>query len=130
MTKEALYLAATLAAGAYIAWSLVEFLSLRWYTSHHLTTRASYGSIWVAVFLIPALLVARARHAMLRGMRIHKSQPASVYPHTDPILGLDWLRLMKRALAANSVLETWHDVFRRTRANLLAPLHRQLDAHD
>lgn len=112
MAKEALYLAATLGTGAYIAWSLVEFLSLR-YSNHHLTAHASYCSPWLAVLLIPALLVARARHAMLRGMRIHKTQPAIVYPHSDPVLGLDWLRLMKASLATNSVLETWHGIFTR-----------------
>ncbi|PNY30022.1 Uncharacterized protein TCAP_00057, partial [Tolypocladium capitatum] len=113
MAKEAFYLAATLATGAYIAWSLAEFLSLR-YANHHHTAHASSSPPWLAVLLVPALLVARARHRMLRSMRIHKAQPAMVYPHSDPILGLDWLRLMMAALRTNSVLETWHAVFTRT----------------
>ncbi|EQL03481.1 cytochrome P450 52E2 [Ophiocordyceps sinensis CO18] len=47
-------------------------------------------------------------------MRIHKTQPAAVFPHRDPVLGLDWVRLVKAALRSDTLLETWHDLFTRS----------------
>ncbi|KAJ6446821.1 molybdenum cofactor synthesis protein 2B [Purpureocillium lavendulum] len=87
MPGEAAYLAAALGAGAYIVWVVVEVFARR----HH-------------VALTAASMAAFA----------HGTQPALVYPHTDLVLGVDWLRLMTGALRRNAVLETWHDLFTRT----------------
>ncbi|KAM4065338.1 cytochrome p450 [Hirsutella rhossiliensis] len=111
MARESLYLVLWLASGTCLAWSLAQTLSLR-IAGHALTPYAAYCSPpWLAVMLAAVVLVARERHRQLRKMRILKTQPAAVFPHRDPVLGLDWVRLMKAALRSDTLLETWHDLF-------------------
>lgn len=114
MARESLYLVLWLTAASYLAWSLAQALSLR-IAGRGLTPFAAYCSPpWLAAVLVPAVLVARERHRLLRKMRIHKTQPAAVFPHRDPVLGLDWVRLVKAALRSDTLLETWHDLFTRS----------------
>ncbi|GJN69283.1 hypothetical protein PLIIFM63780_000528 [Purpureocillium lilacinum] len=113
MPGEAAFLVAALGAGTYIAWVAVELLARH----HHLTSAsvAAYASPKLALLIaLPVFLAARRRYLHLRGMRLHGTLPALVYPHADPVLGIDWLRLMTGALRRNAVLETWHELFMRS----------------
>jgi len=113
MPGEAAFLVAALGAGTYIAWVAVELLARH----HHLTSAsvAAYASPKLALLIaLPVFVAARRRYLHLRGMRLHGTLPALVYPHADPVLGIDWLRLMTGALRRNAVLETWHELFMRS----------------
>ncbi|KAM4054363.1 cytochrome p450 [Hirsutella rhossiliensis] len=112
MAQEAVFLAVLLVTGAYLAWSLAESLSVRT-AGRALTPYAASCSspLWLAVLLVPVLLVSRERYSLLRKTRIHKTQPAPVFPHRDAVLGTDWVRLVKTSLQTNSLLETWHGLF-------------------
>ncbi|ODA83151.1 hypothetical protein RJ55_01661 [Drechmeria coniospora] len=111
MVKEAFYLVASLATGAYVAWTAVELVSLRYFGHDQTGLWGAYSSPWIAAIMMPVFLVLRSRHSYFRSMRVHKTLPANVYPHKDPILGMDLLWLGKSAIASNSILEMWDDMF-------------------
>lgn len=112
MAGEVLYLASTLLSGAYIAWSVGEYLSLH-YMKHQLTPYASLCPLWSALFVVPIFIFVRTRHFWLRGTRIHSCEPAMVYPHRDPVLGTDWLKDMTKITRANRLLEVWDGLYAR-----------------
>ncbi|PFH57824.1 hypothetical protein XA68_14531 [Ophiocordyceps unilateralis] len=65
---------------------------------------------------VAVLVVSHSQHRQLRQMRLRGASPAAVYPHRDPILGIDWVRLVLRALADDTVLEWWHQLFTQSAA--------------
>lgn len=110
VAAETASLAAALAAAATLLWAAAELLARA--RGH----AAALAAPWLALVLAAALAVlpaARARHTTLRGMRLHRARPAAVYPHRDPLLGSDWLRLMASAARRHCVLETWHALLAR-----------------
>lgn len=116
---EALYLGITVLAGGYSVWFFAERLWLH-STGAHLTY-APTDSAWLAVVAVPLFLYARRRHYWLRRMRIHNTEQALVYPHWDPILGIDLLLTVVKALKENRVLEYWDGLFQ-----TLGPTYWQL----
>ncbi|KAK4063479.1 uncharacterized protein Triagg1_9356 [Trichoderma aggressivum f. europaeum] len=93
-------------AGTYIAWSVLERISLV-AANQHLTPFSSYASLGVAIVLVPAFALLRRKHHHLRGTRVNGCKLARVYPHRDPILGLDILRISVKALKEYKLLELW-----------------------
>ncbi|KAL5086822.1 cytochrome P450 [Trichoderma sp. SZMC 28011] len=93
-------------AGTYIAWSVLERIVLV-AANEHLTPFASYASLGVAIVLVPVFALLRRNHHYLRGTRVNGCKPANVYPHRDPILGLDILRISVKALKEYKLLELW-----------------------
>lgn len=111
MASENASLAGTLLAGAYITWSVVERIAVR-VTDQYLTPYAAYCPLWAAIIAIPVFLFLRNKHHYLHGMRIHGCKPAPVYPHSDPIFGLDMVLRVAQAIKDHEVLELWDSFFR------------------
>ncbi|KAH7316614.1 cytochrome P450 [Stachybotrys elegans] len=44
-------------------------------------------------------------------MRIHNCQPAPSYPHSDPLLGIDWTMTLMRKAQANETLQWFHGLY-------------------
>lgn len=107
---ENLHLAVATVTGGYTAWFFVERFWLH-LTGGHLTSYAESGSAWIVAIALPLFLYARRQHYWLRNMRIHGTKQALVYPHRDPILGIDWLLDLSKALKANRLLEHWDTFF-------------------
>lgn len=95
--------------GTYIAWSVLERIALV-VTNQHLTVFSSYASLGAAVILIPVFALLRRHHHYLEGTRVNGCQVAKVYPHWDPILGLDFLRVAVKALKEYRLLQKWDEV--------------------
>ena len=113
---ETLYLGAATLSGAWMALAVVERLSVH-FEKHHLTPYASYFPLWPIIFVTLVFLYCRNKHYWLRKHRIYGTKPAAVYPHRDPILGLDWLFVILNAIRANRLLEVWHKSFAHVGAN-------------
>lgn len=113
MFAEVTYLAATTLSGAYIVLALVKHIS-RAYLGHTIAQVGSQLPLWPLFFLVPLSFYCRRRHFWLSHDRIHGTKPAIVYPHRDPLLGTDWIIDMTKALKANTILETWDDIIKRT----------------
>ncbi|KAL7910137.1 cytochrome P450 [Trichoderma velutinum] len=92
--------------GTYIAWSVLERITLV-AANEQLTPFSSSTSLGVAIVLIPVFALLRRNHHYLRGTRVNGCKLASVYPHRDPILGLDILRISVKALKEYKLLELW-----------------------
>lgn len=111
MARERVYLVLWLASGAYLTWFLAHAVSLR-FAGRVLTPCAGcYPSPWLVVFAVPVLLVARGQYRELRKRRILGTRAAKHFPHLDPVLGLDWVLLMRATLKSDTLLETWHRLF-------------------
>lgn len=46
-------------------------------------------------------------------MHVNGCLPAPVYPHKDPILGIDWIIDTAKHIKANTILEYWHEAFQK-----------------
>ncbi|RDA86052.1 hypothetical protein CP532_1283 [Ophiocordyceps camponoti-leonardi (nom. inval.)] len=68
-------------------------------------------SPWPVLALGVVLIVACSRYRHLRQMRLHGTLPGTVYPHIDPILGIDWMWLLVRNHRRNRLLEMTHTFF-------------------
>ncbi|UKZ80120.1 hypothetical protein TrVFT333_007885 [Trichoderma virens FT-333] len=108
--SEFAHLIGAVISGGYIVWSIVERVSLK-YINRDLTPFAAYSSLWIAVVLVPFFIYIRNRLYYLRGSRMHDCKPAKVYPHRDPILGLDMLFIMLKAVREHKVLSIWYSLF-------------------
>jgi len=112
MTREYLYYALSAVLTTYIVWTAAEtYLSLTrttYPTPLHHITRPS-----LAALLIPIAMALYNEAKYLSKMRTHNCSPCPVYLHSEPILGLDWLRLSLKALESNTLLETWQSTFKR-----------------
>ncbi|KAK7425857.1 hypothetical protein QQZ08_007707 [Neonectria magnoliae] len=53
-------------------------------------------------------------------MRIHNTKPAAIYPHRDPVLSIDWIVDMSRAVRAHTILQVWDALFRTVGATFWA----------
>ncbi|KAL7948404.1 cytochrome P450 [Trichoderma barbatum] len=106
IVDEIAALVGTALTGTYIAWSALERVALV-ATSQHLTPFSSYASLAVAVLLAPIFALLRRRHHYLHGTRVNGCKVAKVYPHWDPILGLDLLRSSVKALKEFRLLQLW-----------------------
>ncbi|PHH93001.1 hypothetical protein CDD83_2490 [Cordyceps sp. RAO-2017] len=116
MGRESVFLAGSVVLAAYLGWSLAEYVALR--VAHHQLAppyASSYACpAWLGLVLGPLLVGAWRRYGLERKMRLHGARPGAVYPHRDPLLGSDWVRLMLRAMRSDSLLETWHRLFTQT----------------
>ncbi|KJZ72563.1 hypothetical protein HIM_08087 [Hirsutella minnesotensis 3608] len=111
MTAESIYLVSSLLIGAYLGWRIVETASLRLF-GHAVTPYATHRPpLWLLAIGFPLLFVSWRRFTHLRKMRAHNTQPALVFPHRDPVFGLDYLYLALAAIRANAILEFWEDLF-------------------
>ncbi|KFA64759.1 hypothetical protein S40285_01396 [Stachybotrys chlorohalonatus IBT 40285] len=107
MSSEAIYLLSSLASGGFVAWYLiVRLASLA--TGHQV---AHTPPPWAALLALAALLASRRRHRALRNMRAHGCGVGAVYPHSDPVLGLDWMARLGAAARTHGVLRWWHALF-------------------
>lgn len=95
--------------GTYILWSALERIALV-ATDQPLTSFSRYSSLGLALILLPFFNALRKRHHYLNGTRLNGCQPAAVYPHRDPILGIDFLRTSVKALREYRLLELWDAV--------------------
>ncbi|KAH6605190.1 hypothetical protein Trco_006897 [Trichoderma cornu-damae] len=95
--------------GTYIAWSVLERIALVT-TNRHLTPFSSYASLGAAVILTPVLAALRRKHHYLHGTRVNRCKVGNVYPHRDPIFGLDLLRVTAKALKEYRLLQMWDDL--------------------
>ncbi|RFU80474.1 hypothetical protein TARUN_1736 [Trichoderma arundinaceum] len=95
--------------GTYIAWSVLERIAVV-STNQHLTAFSSYASLGFAIILLPLFTALRRRHHYLHGTRVNGCKVGTVYPHRDPILGLDLLRVSVKALKEHQLLQKWDEL--------------------
>lgn len=116
---ESLYLGITIAAGGYSAVYAGERV---W---QHLATATAgllpfvvppaphaITSPWLAALAVPLFLLARRQHHWQRSIRVHGTRQAPIFPHRDPVLGVDWLLQGTRALREGRLLEHLDGFFR------------------
>lgn len=109
---ESLYLSIATVSGGYSAWYFAERLWLHT-TGLPLTPHAGdYASPWLAALSVPLFLYVRRQHYWRQNIRVHGTKQAPIYPHRDPILGIDWLLQGTRALQENRLLEHLDSFFR------------------
>ncbi|CAH0022824.1 unnamed protein product [Clonostachys rhizophaga] len=110
MISEASYLAAKTLSAIYILTCAVRrFLPDP--AVRQLGPLTPYLLPWVAFALVPVFLYTSNKHFWLRSNRVHKTKPGNVYPHRDPILGVDWMISASKGLKAYNLLETWDGLF-------------------
>lgn len=68
--------------------------------------------LWTIILLAPLALYFNNKHYWLRENRINKCQPAPIYPHRDPLLGIDWITSTLRTIRNHTLLQTWDNLFR------------------
>lgn len=93
-----------------MALAVIEKLSIH-FEKQPLTPYAAYLPLWPIIFVTPVFLYLRNKHYWLRKQRIYGTKPAIVYAHREPILGIDWLLDMVKAIKDNQLLEVWHERF-------------------
>ncbi|KAM0634179.1 hypothetical protein ACHAPW_002722 [Verticillium nonalfalfae] len=98
---------------AYISWTVVEVYFSQTKTNRHNTPVHYAASPVLAMILAPIAMTQYSKARYLSKMRSQSCLPAPVYPHSDPILGLDWLRLSLKAMKGNVLLEHWQSTFKR-----------------
>ncbi|CAM1501817.1 Fc.00g038010.m01.CDS01 [Cosmosporella sp. VM-42] len=113
IVKEILYLSLTLLSGTYAGVVVVGQLTER-FASDGFTLHfpAIFNlPIWSIIFLAPLAWYFRRKYYWLHKMRIHKCQPAAVFPHRDPFLGIDWISNMVKAVRSFTILQVWDRYF-------------------
>ncbi|KAK5991185.1 Cytochrome P450 monooxygenase pspC [Cladobotryum mycophilum] len=110
VATELAYLSGAALTGGYILLSAAEYFS-KAFTHSHLTPYAPYLKISLAIILIPFYITFRKHHHYYRGARINGCQPTRVFPHKDPILGIDLLKIMLKAVKEHRILDTWDEHF-------------------
>lgn len=98
--------------GIYIAWSVLE-RGAHIVTDRHLTPFASYSSLGAALLLVPVFVALRRKHHYLNGTRVNGCKPGKVYPHWDPILGLDLFLISVKALKECRLQKKWDELINR-----------------
>ncbi|EHK18878.1 uncharacterized protein TRIVIDRAFT_210109 [Trichoderma virens Gv29-8] len=111
IVSEITALAGAVLTSTYIAWSVLERIFLV-VTDQHLTPFSSYASLGAAIVVIPIFALFRRRHHYIRGTRVNGCKLAAVYPHRDPILGLDMLSISVKALKEYRLLQLWDDLLK------------------
>lgn len=105
---ETLYLTIATAAGGYSAWFVAERLWQR--TASH--PFVPLTSPLIAAVAVPLFLFARRQHYWRKNIRVRGTQQAPIYPHREPILGIDWFLQLLKALRQGSLLEHLDAFFR------------------
>ena len=108
--NEPIWLASSLVSGTYVAWYFTEQLSLH-HRSSNLTSYSQFANAWLAIPLVPLLIFSYSNWTYLRKSRLHGCLPGKVYPHRDPILGIDWLLDVVRGIKEHNLLEKWCQIF-------------------
>lgn len=107
IAKEVVYLVLALTAGTYVCCAIAGHLLSRL----GLYFVASPLPLWTTVLATPLGLYFHSKYYWLHETRIHGCKPAPVYPHRDPILGIDWITTTLHAVRQNIILQTWDGFF-------------------
>ena len=113
LAKELLFLSLALLSGTF-AGIVVGGLLTRRYSGDgfRLNLPAIFHlPIWTIISLVPIALYFHSKYYWLHKMRIHKCEPAAVYPHRDPVLGTDWISDMVKAVRSYTILQVWDRLF-------------------
>ncbi|KAF3343994.1 hypothetical protein VD0002_g2671 [Verticillium dahliae] len=98
---------------AYMVWTAVEVYFSQTKTNRPSTPAHYAASPVLAILLAPIAMTQYSKAKYLSKMRSQGCLPAPVYPHSDPILGLDWLRVSLKAMKNHVLLEHWQSAFKR-----------------
>ncbi|PHH77696.1 hypothetical protein CDD80_302 [Ophiocordyceps camponoti-rufipedis] len=105
MSREALYLGLSMASAGCLAYSVIQHLVVR------VAGPSLLRSPWLMLILVIVLYLARSGHHEQRQMRLRGAAPGKMYPHRDPIFGIDWMRLVLRAQSNNELIQVWHSLW-------------------
>ncbi|GJC97517.1 cytochrome P450 [Colletotrichum higginsianum] len=110
MAREHLYLVSSAVLGTYILWTAAESY-VRWSRGSHLTSSHAHAHPVLALFLtLPTVILYNKAQYLLR-MKACGCGEAPVFPHTDPVLGSDWVRTSLARQRDHGLLEWWQDLF-------------------
>lgn len=107
---EMAWMAAAAASGLYVASTALDLLHAR-YLGSHLFAPGTLSIATAILVALPVFLVSHAKHYWLRSSRINGCSPAPSFPHWDPILGLDFMAVMVRAVKQARLIETTQEHF-------------------
>lgn len=107
--KETIYLVSTGVIVTFVS----SILILRFATRLTNAINTSPLPLWQVFVLVPVALYLHSKHYWLFKMRIHNTRPAPVYPHRDPVFGLDWIIDMSKALKTHTLLQFWDSLLTR-----------------
>lgn len=110
MSVEALHLAAATLSGAWMALAVAERLFAR-HEQAPFTSYASCLPLWTIIIVATGFVYCLKQHYWLRKHRIYQTKPAPIYPHRDPIYGVDWLLDMVKAIKNGTILDVLHERF-------------------
>ena len=67
--------------------------------------------LWTAAIFVPLAVYFSNKHYWLHKNRTNNCKPAPVYPHRDPILGIDWITSTLRSIETHTLLQRWDHLF-------------------
>ncbi|MGC4054581.1 MAG: hypothetical protein QM757_36340 [Paludibaculum sp.] len=111
IANELKYLALTLLTTTYITCVATGSIMLHFSADTSTFHPIFKLPVWTVLPFLPIALYAQNQYLYLHKMRLNRCQPIARFPHKDPILRLDWIKLMAGAMKTNTILELWHEFF-------------------